>query len=100
MANVSVKVIRQFLLPGSSPARIVQEGEFIEISESIAKDLERNNLVVPEVGHAMKRRAAQLGSEDPTEPRPTGGPTGEDKPASSLDPVRQPAMRRFTRRGR
>lgn len=93
---MKVKVIRQFLHP-TDQRRVVQEGETIEVSESIARELENNKLIVREPGSAMRAKGpAQAGTTDPTSSPPSGGPTGEAEPASSSHRV-HPRGRRASR---
>lgn len=86
---MKVKVIRQFL----NGAQLAREGEVIEVGEGRARELERNNLVVPELGAGMARRAARVGAADPTPSPPSGGPTGEEEQPSSSRRGRPPRTR-------
>lgn len=80
---MKVKVIRQFLHP-TQTNRVVQEGETIDVTEGVARDLAKNNLVVEEPGSGMRAKGpAQAGTADPTSSPPSGGPTGEETTASS-----------------
>lgn len=95
---MKVKVIRQFLHP-TERNRVVQEGETLDVTEGIARDLAKNNLVVPEPGSGMRAaagRPAQAGAVDPTPSPPTGGPTGGARNASSWDQD-QPRRQRRSR---
>ena len=98
---MQVKVIRQFL----NGRQIAHEGDVIEVDERRAAALERHTppLVVREVGSGsvpthrppqqVAGEGANAGGQDPTVTPPTGGPTGEDKPALSSQAVRRPARR-------
>lgn len=83
-----VKVIRQFL----NGPRLVHEGEVIEVSDARARELEKNNLVVPQLGAGMLSRGTR--AVDPTPSLPPGGPTGEDQPRSLSRRGRPPRMSR------
>jgi hypothetical protein len=90
-AVMQVTVLRQFL----NGRQIVHEGEKIEVDERRAMALARHKppLIAHEIGagtaadaERAKRMAgegAEAGAVDPTQSPQDGGPTGEDKPASS-----------------
>lgn len=90
-------VIRTFL--GNDGLKT--EGDVIDVSEIRFNELEANGLVIGVIGGAMQPKKAVAGkapTEHPTQPRPTGGKTGADKPVSLSEEAPPQPKRTYRRR--
>jgi hypothetical protein len=94
---MKVRVLRTFL----GNEGLVQDGDVLDIADARARELEASGLVTPLVTGSMKPKERTPGEQSPTITRPSGGPTGAAKPASSSEEGPAPAKRTsWKRRGK